>query len=97
MSLNSGSASVGTNTAVLAKECSSQTNASAGAASYRGMGMGMAMHHSQPLLTAINPDFEPIVHGTKSLTARYATPFGYENGGAYCPVGYFSNLYINSL
>ncbi|KAL7737079.1 hypothetical protein ACLKA6_005297 [Drosophila palustris] len=83
MSLNSGSASVGTNTAVLAKECSSQTNASGGAASYRGI--GMAMHHSQPLLTAIAPDLEPIVHGTKSLTARYATPFGYENGGAYCP------------
>ncbi|XP_060656188.1 uncharacterized protein LOC133841479 isoform X1 [Drosophila sulfurigaster albostrigata] len=84
MSLNSGSASasVGTNTAVLAKECSSQTNASCGAGSYRGI--GMPMHQSQPMLSAIAPDLEPIVHGAKSMTARFA-PFGYENASPYCP------------
>lgn len=83
MSLNSGSASVGTNTALLAKECSSQTNASGATASYRAVGLGI--HHSQPLVTAIAPDLDPLVHGPKSLSAHYASTFGYENS-AYCPV-----------
>ncbi|KRG04660.1 uncharacterized protein Dmoj_GI19041, isoform B [Drosophila mojavensis] len=69
ISLNSGSASVGTNTSVLAKECSSQTNAIGASGSYRAMGMGM--HQSQPLLTAV-ADLEPLVLSTKSLTARFA-------------------------
>lgn len=83
MSLNSGSASVGTNTALLAKECSSQTNASGATASYRAVGLGI--HHSQPLVTAIAPDLDPLVHGPKSLSAHYGSTFGYENS-AYCPV-----------
>ncbi|XP_064542695.1 uncharacterized protein LOC135431472 isoform X2 [Drosophila montana] len=80
MALNSGSASVGTNTPVIAREWSSQTNAIDGSGSYRTLGMNM--HHSQPLLTAI-ADLEPLVLSTKSLTARFAGPFGYETG-AYC-------------
>ncbi|KAH8370919.1 hypothetical protein KR093_005540, partial [Drosophila rubida] len=82
MSLNSGSASVGTNTAVLAKESSSQTNATGGLGSYRRL--GLSMHQSQPMLSAIAPDFEPIVHGSKSLTARYTSSFGFDNGNVYC-------------
>lgn len=84
MSLSSGIASVGTNTGMLAKECSSQTNARGATASYRAVGLGM--HQSQPLLTAIAPDLDPMVHGPKPLTARYASSFGYENSGAFCPV-----------
>ncbi|XP_062129980.1 uncharacterized protein LOC133841477 isoform X1 [Drosophila sulfurigaster albostrigata] len=85
MSLNSGSASasVGTNTAVLAKECSSQTNSNVGGrGSFRRL--GLSMHQSQPMLTAIAPDLEPIVHGAKALTARFTSSSGYENDRAYC-------------
>ncbi|KRF80369.1 uncharacterized protein [Drosophila virilis] len=70
ISLNSGSVSVDTNNLVVTRESSSQINAVGGGGSYRVLGMNM------PILTAV-ADLEPLVLSTKSLTARFARPFGY--------------------
>ncbi|XP_030380201.1 uncharacterized protein LOC115628291 [Scaptodrosophila lebanonensis] len=90
------SASVGTNTNVLAKECSSQTNTTGRA--FMPIGMHLPSSHSQyGGLNAGGASYEPvglapcssnISRGSNGLGGRYpmtpVTPFAFENDSAYC-------------
>ncbi|XP_068147371.1 uncharacterized protein fest isoform X1 [Drosophila tropicalis] len=91
---NINSASVGTNTAVLAKECSSQT--SSGGRQFLSMGMPLSSHSHTQFGTAGNFDAVAIpveldaasmTRSAKAMPTRYSnTAFGYESeaGPGYC-------------
>ncbi|XP_017054098.2 LOW QUALITY PROTEIN: uncharacterized protein LOC108096752 [Drosophila ficusphila] len=83
------SASVGTNTAILAKECSSQTSSSA--RPYMHLGMHSASHSSFGGIPQVASGYDGleldaanITRSGKSHTGRYNASFGYEADGAYC-------------
>ncbi|XP_043644361.1 uncharacterized protein LOC122613977 isoform X1 [Drosophila teissieri] len=85
------SASVGTSTAVLAKECSSQTSSCG--RSYMHLGMHAAPHSGFGVLPQTGAGYEAIgldmdaaniTRSGKSLTGRFNTGYGYEVDGAYC-------------
>ncbi|EDX07802.1 uncharacterized protein LOC6735244 [Drosophila simulans] len=85
------SASVGTSTSVLAKECSSQTNNCG--RSYMNMGMHAAPHSGFGVVPQSGAGYEAvgwnmdagnITRSGKSLTGRFNSGYGYEVDGAYC-------------
>ncbi|KAI8035723.1 uncharacterized protein LOC128256936 [Drosophila gunungcola] len=85
------SASVGTSTAVLAKECSSQTSSSA--RPFMHLGVHPSSHSPFGAIPQVASGFEAvgmeldagnITRSGKSLTGRYNTSFGYDAEGAYC-------------
>ncbi|KAH8400843.1 hypothetical protein KR009_001401 [Drosophila setifemur] len=86
------SASVGTNTAVLAKECSSQTSGSS-SRHLLHMGVHPSGHSSFGALPQVSGNFDQvtmemdaanITRSGKSLSARYSGNYGFENEGAFC-------------
>jgi len=87
------SASVGTNTNILAKECSSQTSSSA--RPFMHLGVHAAPHSAfgaMPQVTAgfeamgLDMDAANITRSGKSLTGRFNSGYGFEAEGAYCLV-----------
>lgn len=87
------SASVGTNTAVMAKECSSQTSVSARPFMHMGMHQapqspynGIQQLPGSYEMVPMEMDTVNVARNGKALTGRYNSSFGYETDGAYCLV-----------
>nr|XP_016929587.1 uncharacterized protein LOC108009612 [Drosophila suzukii] len=85
------SASVGTNTNILAKECSSQTSSSA--RPFMHLGVHAAPHSAFGAMPQVTSGFEAmglemdaanITRSGKSLTGRFNSGYGFEAEGAYC-------------
>ncbi|KAH8258429.1 hypothetical protein KR038_011426 [Drosophila bunnanda] len=100
------STSVGTNTAIMAKECSSQTSLSA--RPFMHMGMHPAPQSSyggmQPLaggydMVPMEMDPVNVARSGKALTGRYNSNYGYEPESAYCmqPQGHHTQQFPSPM